>query len=107
MSGVRLSSTMKLKTLRGLSFTESEKNGVGISVIDKNREKDMLMSYLRKMLPDICSQGYNFHTNIEDVVTAMKIESDIPLSVENEDIIVSVFGMKSPTLKDLKKAVPE
>ena len=106
MRGVRLSSTMTLKTLRGLSFTVSKITGVEIPVIDKSREKDMLMSYLREMLPDICSQGYNFHTNIEDVVTAMKIESDLPLSVERivpkEDIIVSIFGMKSPILKDLK-----
>ena len=107
MSGVRLSSTMTLKSLRVLSKTVSDITGVEIPITDKSSEKDVLMSHLREMLPDICSQGYNFHTNIEDIIIKMKIESVLPLSAEriipNEHIIISIFGMKSPTLKDLKK----
>ena len=106
VSGIRLSSNLTMKVLRGLSKTVSELTMKPIPQY-KIGEKENLTSYLRENLPDICSRGHNFHTELESITTEMKTDLDMPKSEEmisrDEQLLISIFGYKSPTLKDLKK----
>lgn len=107
MSGIKISSTMTLKTLRGLSKTVSETIQVDIPTPDKGAEKETLIQYLRDKLPDICSRGHNFHTDLESLADEFKADLVLPDSdariQRDEGLVVSIFGTKSPTLKDVKK----
>ena len=105
-----MSSSLALKSLRILSKAAFDLTSTLIPVGNKGTEKLTLLSYLRGVLPDTCSRGYNFHVDIESMVDEIKTRvntTDLPMSEErlsvNENIIVGIFGHKSPSLKDVKK----
>lgn len=72
VNAIRVSHTMTLKTLRTLSKCVLDVNESSIPVVEKNEEKKTLLLLLRKMLPEICSRGHNFHVELESVAVSIK-----------------------------------
>jgi hypothetical protein len=94
-----------------LSKVAFEITSINIPEAAKSEEKVSLLSYLkRQILPENCARGHNFHHELQTIADNIKsnLETIILMPSDNrilpnENTIICIFGIKFPTLRDLKK----